>query len=666
MTQPHPTWLRQQLARLLRPRDRLTVSQWADAYRRLSEKSSPEPGQWRTARTPYLREIMDALSADSPVERVVVMKSAQLGVTELAVNWIGYLMDHVQTPKPTLIVLPTEKLLVRWVHQRLRPMIEGAPTLRDALNISKSRDGTNRLDLIDYPGGLLYLTTAGSASNLKSDSICYVICDEADEYDWDVEGRGDPLGLIESRQSNFPRRKLLIFSTPTVRGSSRIEGEYQASDQRRYLVPCPHCGEHQPLEWGQLQWNPDLSHVWYTCAHNGCVIEERDKPAMLRERSDLHPGGAYWSPTATTTNRPGIRGYHLNALYSPIGLGYSWWELAKQHHDAATSDELAQQFRNERLGLPWEDQRTATRAQDLRERAEPYPLRILQPGALLITAGVDTQDDRLEIQIIGWGRDRAWWVLDYHVLYGDPGRPELWVQLADYLSRPLETPSGQLVQIEATAIDQAGHHTDMVKAFIGGLIIPVRQLQRLIAIIGARYRRAQILGKPRKTDFTHSGRTLRQGATHHEVATEIAKDKLYRDLRQDAERDPSERLGHIPQDLPEGYIDGLLSEAWNPKRNRYEPRRGMTKRNEPLDTWCYAYAAAHHPTLRLDKLRANDWAMREQRLHPNSAAADPSADQSADQTDTDHPSPTAPAGPDAKPRPTPRAPQLPRGITLRR
>jgi phage terminase large subunit GpA-like protein len=597
---PHDDYTRRLLARLLRPRERLSVSQWSDAHRVLSPKASSEPGPWRTARTPYLREPMDALSEASPVERVVVMKSAQLGVTELGVNWLGYIMDHIRQSKPTLVVVPTDKLLVRWVHQRLRPMIEGAAALTEKLNVSKSREGSNRLDLIDYPGGLLYLASAGSAPNLKSDSLCYVVCDEADEYGWDVDGRGDPLGLIESRQSNFPRRKLLIFSTPTVKGSSRIEGEWARSDQRRYLVPCPHCQEPQALIWEQMGWGHGGQDVWYTCAVNGCVIRERDKPAMLE--------AGQWVASAEVTDRL-IRGYHLNALYAPLGLGYSWQQLVRQWLDAQGDDQRLQGFVNERLGLPWEDKRTAVRADHLSQRAEPYALRSVPEEALILTAGIDTQDDRLEAQLIGWGEDGRWWVIDYHICYGNPSHAAPWIALRDWLQRPLESAAGQIMRLDAAAIDMAGHYTDAVKRF-------VRELDnaRVFAITGSRYRQGQVLGRPRKVDYTHSGRTIKGGFAYRQVGVELCKDRVYNDLRADTEAEsPADRLAHFPDALPADYYEGLLSEIWNARRQRYEPKRGMTRRNEPLDTWCYAYAAAHHPLVSLDKQRPIDW--RRRRTH---------------------------------------------------
>jgi phage terminase large subunit GpA-like protein len=366
-------------------------------------------------------------------------------------------------------------------------------------------------------------------------------------------------------------------------------------------------------------WDASGEQPRYTCVHNGCVIDERDKPRLLRERTASHPEGARWV-AQKPENR--VRGYHINALYAPIGLGYSWAQLVRQYLDAQQNDERLQHFANERLGLPWQDQRTAVRADHLSQRAEPYPLRSVPREALLLTAGIDTQDDRLEAQLIGWGEDKRWWVIDYHTVYGSPSRPETWTALRDWLQRPLESEAGVTMRIEAAAIDMGGHYTDDVKRFVRS-----QPEGRIIAILGSRYRLDRELGRPRKVDMTHSGRTIKHGMQYFPVGVEICKDRLYSDLRADlAAEAPEQRLAHFPDTLPLEYYDGLLSETWNPKRRRYEPKRGMTRRNEPLDTWCYAYAVAHLPIIRLDKLRPIDWRRRRQRYLPGIEPEDPARD----------------------------------------
>jgi phage terminase large subunit GpA-like protein len=593
-----PHWALAQFARLMQPRRRLTVSEWADTHRILSPKASSEPGPWRTSRNELLREIMDALSLDATCPRVVVMKPGQAGATECAVNWVGYVAEHVRIAKPMAIIVPGDKLRDDWVVQRLRPMFESTAALKTLVDVSKSRDGSNRLDRIDYPGGILFIVSAGSGSNLESRPIANVVADEIDRFGWDVDGRGDPLSLIATRQANFPRRKTLLISTPQVKGSSRIEQEWEASDQRLRYVACPHCDEYQTLRWEQLQWTADAEKWWYVCPINGCLIEERDKPRLLARGE--------WRPTFP--GRP-IRGYHWNNLYNPIGLGYGWGELIQQWLKAQGNEEALQVFYNERLGQPFEDQRTSTRPDDLAQRAEAYALRTLPEGALLLTAGVDTQDDRLEVQILGWGEGGRWWVVDYVALPGNPDRPDVWTALTDLLGRAVAHDGGGLLRVEATAIDMAGHNTEHVKAFVRSTRLP-----RCLAIQGSRHRLDKVLGPARKIDFNRAGKIIKQGMRYHQVGTELAKDSLFRALRGDADQAPADRRAHFSQDLPPEYYQGLLSEAWNPRRQRYEPRRGQTRRNEPLDTWVYAYAAAHHPEIRLDRLRESDWKQRAKRL----------------------------------------------------
>lgn len=605
-------WILGKLARAFRPRQRLSVSEWSDAHRMLSGKSSAESGAWRTSRTPYLREILDCLSDESPIQRVVVMKSAQIGLTEAGLNWIGYVMDHVRTSKPMLVVLPTLQLRVEWVRQRLDPMLEAVPALKRLVNVTRARDGANREDMKDYAGGVLMIATAGSASSLKSKPIRYVLGDEIDEFDWDVSGRGDPMGLIESRTANFPRRKLFLISTPTIKGASRVEAEYERSDRRRYQVPCPHCGEYQVLEWAHLQWTRDVGKVWYVCRHNGCVIDEHEKPGLLsagRWVAD-HPG----SP---------IRGYHLNALYSPVGLGYNWRELVYQWLHAQTDPLRLKQFLNERLGQTWEDLRSAIKPGSLQHRAEDYRLREIPRGALILTAGVDTQDDRLAVQVVGWGANKRWWILDWIELPGDPAREEVWDALADRLNRPLQNAFGHAIYIKATAIDQGGHHTEDVKAFARS-----RKMRHLVvSVVGDNVKSHSILGPQRYVDFNWRGHYIKNGSVYHRVGTEKAKDRLYSTLKGDENQAPEERHAHFSIELPPEYYSGLLSEIWDPQRNRYRKKPGRP--NEPLDTWVYAYAAAHHPLIDLQRKRKIDWealaAQYEVPLADATATPEPSA-----------------------------------------
>src|SRR5262245_56383757 len=236
----------------LRPDPVLTVSEWSDAYRMLSSRASSEPGPWRTRRTPYLKEIMDALSPASKWERTVFMKGAQIGATEAGNNWLGYIIH--KCPGPLMAVQPTTDMAKRLSKQRIDPLIEDSPELRGRVSEARSRDASNTQLSKEFPGGILVMTGANSAVGLRSMPVRFLFLDEVDGYPSDVDGEGDPVNLAIARTRTFPRRKIFIASTPSLRGMSRIEMLYEESDQRQFYVPCPHCMESQPLAFEQLRW----------------------------------------------------------------------------------------------------------------------------------------------------------------------------------------------------------------------------------------------------------------------------------------------------------------------------------------------------------------------------------------------------------------------------
>ena len=263
------------------PEPALLVSDWADKHRMLGSLGSAEPGPWRTNRTPYLRDVMDALSPAHPARRVVFMKGAQVGGTECGNNWIGYVIHHA--PGPMLAVQPTTELAKRFSDQRIDPLVEETPAIRQRVAPARSRDSGNRQLSKEFPGGQLVMTGANSAVGLRSMSARFLFLDEVDAYPGDVEGEGDPVALAEARARTFGwRRKTLLVSTPTISGLSRIEREYLASDQRRFFVPCPHCATMQWLRFERLVWEkgePDSAR--YLCEACDGAIGEQHKTAML-------------------------------------------------------------------------------------------------------------------------------------------------------------------------------------------------------------------------------------------------------------------------------------------------------------------------------------------------------------------------------------------------
>src|SRR5512136_1987983 len=236
----------------LTPDPLLTVAEWADRHRMLSSKASAEPGRWRTNRTPYLKDMMNCLSPASPVERVVFMKGAQVGATESANCWLGFIVHHA--PGPAMAVWPTVEMAKRNSKQRIDPLIEESPVLAELISPARSRDSGNTILAKEFRGGVLVMTGANSAVGLRSMPVRYLFLDEVDGYPVDVEGEGDAISLAEARTRTFARRKIFIVSTPTISGASSIEREYEASNQCRYFVPCPFCSHRQWLRFEQLRW----------------------------------------------------------------------------------------------------------------------------------------------------------------------------------------------------------------------------------------------------------------------------------------------------------------------------------------------------------------------------------------------------------------------------
>ncbi len=326
----------------LTPDPAMTVAKWADRYRILSGRAAAEAGKYRTSRTPYMREIMENLSPSSPVERVVFMKAAQTGATEAGNNFIGFVIH--QAPGPILAVQPMVELAKRNSQQRIDPLIDDSEALRKIVAPARSRDSGNTVLAKRFPGGQLVLTGANSATGLRSKPARYVFLDEVDAYPGDVDGEGDPIALAEARTATFGHRKtLFLVSTPIIKGLSRIEREHEASDQRRYFVPCPHCGAMQWLQFERLRWEkgrPETAH--YLCEACDGQIFESAKTEMLAKGE--------WRATANG-NDPRTRGYHLSTLYSPVGWT-SWAGIARSWEDAQANDAALKTAKNVLLGEP--------------------------------------------------------------------------------------------------------------------------------------------------------------------------------------------------------------------------------------------------------------------------------------------------------------------------
>lgn len=560
----------------LRPDPNYTVSTWADANRVLSQKASAEPGRWRTERTPYLREIMDELSPSSPSQRVVLMAGAQIGKSETGNNWLGFVIHHA--PGPMLLVQPTVETAKRFSKQRLAPMIDETPILKERIADNKSRDASNSMMAKEFQGGVLLITGANSATGLRSMPIRYLFLDEIDAYPLDVDGEGDPIQLAEKRTTTFARRKVYMCSTPTVKDISRIEREFLRSDQRKYFVPCPHCGHKQHLRWAQLKWtDDDPQTATYACEECGALIDERHKSDML--------AAGEWRPTSHGDGK--TAGFHINSLYSPLGWK-SWAEIVAEFQQAKGDAALLKTFVNTVLGETWEEEyATKLGADDLKSRVEFYTPGVIPSRALAVTAGVDVQDNRLAVKLVGWGRDEEGWVLDHMEIYGDPAQPHVWQQLDEIILKPVAHELAQPVKITATAIDSGGHFTAEVYAYCRD-----RKAHNVLAVKGQSQRGKPPIGKPSKVDLNWKGRTIKSGAEVYPVGSDTIKSTIFSRLKLNV---PGPGYLHFHAELPSDYFDQLTAEKQITRYVKGFPVREWVKksgaRNEALDCAVYAYAA---------------------------------------------------------------------------
>ncbi|MBB4287859.1 phage terminase large subunit family protein [Roseospira goensis] len=558
----------------------LTVSEWADTHRRLTSKSAAEPGPWRTDRTPYLRAIMDALSPHARWQRVVFVKGAQLGGTEAGNNFLAYLIHW--HPGPIMAVQPTVEGAKRWSRQRLDDLVE-APPLAGLVRDPRSRDSGNTTLLKEFPGGLLVVTGGNSAVGLRSMPVRFLFLDEVDAYPIDADGEGDPIDLAVQRTATFGhRRKVFLVSTPTIEGHSRIERAYQESDQRRFWVPCPHCGEFQVLTWDQMRWTEGAPETaFYACAHNGCVIVNADKATML-------PRGE-WRAEADGDGE--TAGFHISSLYSPVGW-LSWADLARDHEKAKDSPARMQVFVNTKLGETWRDQGEAPAWEPLWERRGGYTAGEVPEGVAVLTAGADVQPDRIEVEVVGWGEGFESWSISTHVLDGPPEGAEVWKALDQVVRHTWRRQGGgDAMTIQRIAID-SGFLTPAVYRWVG------KTGQKLAMAIKGRSNMLTALGTATRTEVTGAGRRARtRGVRVWTVGVDLLKGELYGRLRLTRGDDGAFPPGycHFPDGYEAEYFKQLTAEELVTGTNRkgYETRewRKTRPRNEALDCRVYATAA---------------------------------------------------------------------------
>lgn len=604
---------------IFRPASKLTVSEWSEQNRIISGELASEPGPWRNDRVPYLVEIMDALS-DPEVTELVIMKSARVGYTEGVIgNGIAYFVD--QDPSPILVIQPTADDAEDWSRRQLEPMLRDTPALArhfPELSAEKGRNRTKNTILNKYfPGGSLTIRGGHSPRGLRRITSRVVFFDEVSALVASAGQSGDPVKLGEARADTFPNRKIIKGSTPLVKGLCRITKDFERSDQRYYLVPCPHCGHEQRLRWGGpetpygIKWDKDIhckrcetqlkddspcpkckstervevhkpETAYYLCEGCGSAIDERQKPAMVR--------GGRWVAT-----RPGrkVRGYHINALYSLISHRARWPSLVQEWLDAQGDPLKLQVFVNEVLGEPWEEKGVKITASGFADRAEDYRNDAGEPvdvphGVARLTAAIDVQGTWIELLVVGWGAGEESWRIAHHRIYGDPETAELWARVEPLLVKPYTHASGAELRITRVVVD-SGDATDAVYRFV----LP-RQRRGVYAVKGK--------GGQGEPPISRAKKVGKDGIELFMVGVNTLKDTLFSRLRRSQ---PGPGYMHFAVQRPDRY-NGFDHEYYAQfESEKKVPRRKpgsretavdyvkVRERNEAIDLEVYNLAALH-------------------------------------------------------------------------
>lgn len=520
---------------------------------------------------------MDALT-DQAIEKVVVMSSAQVGKTEILNNAAGFFIHH--EPSPILILQPSLEMAEAWSKDRLAPMLRDSEAFKGLVKDPRSRDSGNTLLHKTFPGGHITVSGANSPSSLASRPIRVLLCDEVDRYPVSAGTEGDPVTLAEKRTETFWNRRIALFSTPTIKGASRIEMAWEQSDQRRFHVPCPHCDELQTLKWSQVHWpDGEPEKAYYVCEHCGAEITDGDKPQML--------AAGKW---IATHDFRGVAGFHLSELYSPwvkfsrMAKNFLAAKDSKETLKAWINTALGETFEEAGSGVEWEDLAAGNRTEDWGESAPDE--------VLVVTAGVDVQGDRIELELIGWGEGEESWSLQYHTIFGNPGEDEIWKELDKILLTEIPSKLGVKLHVAAACIDSGGHHTQQVYEFCAK-----RTMRKVYAVKGM-----STAGRPLVGKFTKSNRWK---VPLWPVGTDTAKELIYSRLELNSS---GPGYCHFPKDRPEEWFKQLTAEKVVTRFHKGFPRREWIKtrpRNEALDCRVYGFAALKILNVNFTALAAN-------------------------------------------------------------
>jgi phage terminase large subunit GpA-like protein len=582
---------------VFQPPPDLSVSEWADAELYLSPEDSSEPGKFRIARAPYQKEMMDAVS-DPSIKEVVFCTASQIGKSLISKAVLGY---HIhQDPGPILVIQPTTEMAEAFSKDRLAPMIRDTPALRGLIADPKSRNSGNSLLHKGFRGGHITMIGSNAPSGLASRPIRIVFADEVDRFPASAGTEGDPLFLARQRTVTFHNRKFIMASTPTIEGSSRIWKAFEKSDQRYLYLPCPHCGEFHTLKFGNIHWDDrDPTTARMVCTACGAYYTDADKMRMLVEGE--------WR-----AHQPfaGTAGFHISALYSPW---QKFSDVVQEFLDKKDHPETMKTFVNLQLGECWEDRsgETVDHAA-LMARRESWDINAIPDDVVLITAGIDTQDDRLECTLLGWtGMEQAR-VLDHLQLWGNPGDATVWTELDAILQAQYQTDMGRLLRVRAACIDSGGSHTQRVYEFCRS-----RANRKVFPIKG---RPGSHPLWPNKV----SRSKLSNGVQLYLIGVDTGKDMMRSAFGVSNPDRP--RYVSFAADLPDAYFVQLVSEKRHTGTNKagfpvVTWRKPQGVRNEALD--CFNYAQAALEALKASGVRLKAVAQNVAATRPKQPAAKP-------------------------------------------
>lgn len=584
----------------IRPESDLTMSDWAQAHRIVPHEGSSRPGRWDNSIAPFAVEPMNCLSVTHPCNHVVMMKSAQITGSEIIMNAVGYIIDVC--PGPTMVAHPSLEAAKDWGQEKLEPNIDANPRLKNKFAESKSRDGKNTVRFKSFPGGYVVLGGANSSKSLRQKSIRFMMKDDFDDWPFDVGGQGDPSKMADARQISYHavgNYKNFEVSTPTIEATSRITKAYKKSDQRTYQVLCPHCGKHQELNFfpvskdpfkGGLKFNKTAPfNAYYVCEHNGCVIEHYEKQEMLQK--------GYWKVNNPEGRYPGFK---IGAMYSPFT---TWDKMAEEFVEAKDDPLKLKTFYNLWLGEPWKEKGDAPDYKRLMALRDDYTLGEIPAGGLIMTCGIDVQEQGFYYETIAWGIGKTNWSIDKGFIEGDTNRPEVWMQLDQLANRKYMNAYGREFGIDQIGID-ANYRPHMVHAW-------VRKNPRAMATRGEAGHAKPVLGTPQKQQISYSGRKVKGGLLLWPIGTWAAKMEAYGYLRLEGIKEGKETnpLGycHFSSGHDDNFFKQLTAESLitRTKNGRTVTEWAVSGHNHFLD--CRVINLAISYRLELDRFTYEAW-----------------------------------------------------------